>query len=226
MTEAGSASSATSIVPGISFAKIEKEHKNRGDDTQGIGQEHRLGILPEADVKIAGRDDVGEVGDDQRVGGGVADETARHQKGEDGDRVHLEVLHLGKQDRGEDERGAVIGEEGCYDGTEQQNVDKHQVAVASAEMGHLQRRPFEKADLVKHHRKEDDTDKGEGGIPDDRGDGENIVRRDDTQKEGGNRSDDCRRSYLKPFWLPDDKEKGDEKKRKCQDHRYLDNQLL
>ena len=163
------------------LSEVEPEYGDGSDDAQQVWQEHMPGILHKADVEVAGGDDVGEVGDYQRVGGAVTNEAAGHQKGEDGQRFHFEVFHFCQQNRGQNECRTVVGEEGGHHGTQQQDVDEHFVAASAAEFGHFDGSPFKKADLIEYHGEENDADEGKCGIPYDLCNGDDIVKAYDPQ---------------------------------------------
>jgi len=203
---------------GDDLAEVEPENGQGAQNTEEVGQEHLPGILPEPDAEIAGGDDVGEVGDHQRVGGGIPDKSPGHQKGEDRDRVHLEVLHLGQQDRCEDQSRPVVGKQRGDDGTQDEDIEEHQMAVAPGEFGHLERGPFEEADLVQGHGEQDDPDKGQGRVPDDGRNVDNVAEIDDTEKQGGKSPQQGAGPDLEPFGLPDDQDKRDQEDGRGKQH--------
>ena len=193
-------------MPGDGLSEKEPKHGDGGQDRKQVGQEHRLHIFDETDAEIVGGDDVGEVGDDQGVGGAVADEAPGHQKGEDRFGVHLEIAHLGQEDRGEDQRRPVVGEKGGHQSPEEENTEKHQMPAASAQMCHLDRRPFEKADLIEYHGEEDNPDEGQSGVPDDKGHFPNILPGDHAQEKSGDRPAYGGGPDGEPPGLPDDED--------------------
>ena len=203
------------------LAEIEPQHGDRRSNAQQIRQKHSLRIFPEPEAEIARRHDIGQVGDDERAGGAVADKAPRHQKSEDGGGLHFEVLHLRQQDRRQDQRRPVVGEEGRHQRAQQQDIDEHPVPAAAAQFRHLQRRPFEKADLIKHQREQDDPDKGQRRVPDDPRHRQDVVDGDDAEQQRGHGADDCGRSDLQPSGLPDDEEEDPQKKQRGSDHDFL-----
>ncbi len=79
---------------GDAFAKIEIEYHDRGENTQKIWPKHMLGIFPKADMKIVCGEDVGQIGDDQGIGGAVAYESPGHDECKEYLVIQSQELHF------------------------------------------------------------------------------------------------------------------------------------
>ena len=89
------------------------------------------GVFHRNRFKVVGRDDVHEVADDKRQRSRIGDKSAGQDERQNHARVESKRAHHGEHDRRQNKRGAVVREESSDDRTKKDDVDEHELSVAS-----------------------------------------------------------------------------------------------
>ncbi|OMP13719.1 hypothetical protein COLO4_01089, partial [Corchorus olitorius] len=203
---------------GNAAPKEQHQHGEAGQHRGEIDRHHYRGVFVEADVEKVGRDDVDQVGDDQRQAGRVGDEACRHDECQRGGGRKAQRHEHGHHDGRENQGGAVIGEQGGHSRTQQHDEREQLAAPAAAPACEVQRGPFEEAGLVKQQADDDDGYKGGGRIPHDAPDHWNVGKMHHAGQQGNDRAQRGAPANAQAARLPDNQHKGGDEDQDCHEH--------
>ncbi len=116
----------------------------------------------------------------------------------------------GQHDGGQQERGAIVGEDRGNEGSQEDNERKEPLTPASPPARDMQRSPLEKTGLVQDQGDDNEGHKSKGGIPGNTPDDGNIMPMDHSRRQGQCRPPRRRPANVETAGLPDDQNQGEQ----------------
>src|SRR5690606_11214249 len=141
-----------------------------------------------------------------------------HDERQRGARAEAQGQQHFHDDGGEDQRGAVVGEQGRDGGAQQHDAPARPVPAAAPPARHVQGGPFEEAGRVQDDAGDDDGNEGGRGVPDDVPDGDDVGRLHHARQQGKRGACRCAPAYPQPARLPDDQDQGGDENGGGQEH--------
>ena len=180
------------------------QHHQRCGNRSDINRDHHRGVFAEAQLKEVRRHNVDQVGDNQRQAGGIGDKSRRHHERQRSLLAEPQRQQHSDNDRGEDQRRAVIGKQRRHGCAQQHDPGKQQSPATVSPAGNVQRGPLEKAGLIQQQADNDNRDKRCRRIPDDIPHHRDIVNVDNATHQRQRGANGRAPANAEPSGLPDD----------------------
>ncbi len=207
------------VLGGDAGPEIEQQHDQAGGDRGDIHRDHDRGIGVEADVEEIGRDDIDQIGHHQWQAGRIGDEAGGHDESQRCRRTEAERQQHRHHDRRQNQRCAVIGEQGRHGCAQQDQEGEESAPVAAPPTCHTQRRPLEKAGFIEQQADDDGGNESNGGVPNDVPNRRNIGEMNHAGQKGGNGAESRAPADAQPAWLPDHQDERGDEDQQCDQHR-------
>ncbi len=201
-------------IEGIALRQVtpeeQEQHEQGGRNAGQAHRYHHRGVLGEAQPEIVGGNDVHQVGHHQRQAGGVGDEPGGHDESQGRGGREAQGDEHGHDDRSQDQRRAVIGEQRRNSRPQQHAEAEQAMAAAPGPARYVQGCPLEEARLIQQQADDDHGNEGSGGIPDDGPHHGDVLQRHRTDAQGDGCADGGAPAHTEALGLPDDQHEGED----------------